>query len=122
MATLDQLLDAIGMTAKLRDATETMIATMKKSFDDQGANLPAERWDTFVKELRAHPIEPLILDIAREMITLTPEEMDEVIKWYRSPRGARIMEKMTLVNQIVDRASSSWMESKAKAAMAKVMS
>jgi hypothetical protein len=120
MATLDQLLDAIGLTAKLRDATETIITTMKKNFDDQGATFPADRWDEFVKELRAHPIENLLLDIAKEMLQLSPDEMDAVIAWYKSPRGARIMEKMTLVNQVVDRASSTWIEKKGKAAMAKV--
>ena len=46
--------------------------------------------------------------------------MDAVVAFYRSEKGKRIMEKMTLVNQVVDRASQTWAERKMKAALTKV--
>src|SRR4051794_28417691 len=121
MATLEKLLDAMGLTSKLRDATDNVIAAMKKNFDDQGVTIPPERWATFDAELHAHDIAKMIEDAARASMTFTPDEMDAVIEFYQSPRGARIMEKMTLVNQIVDKASSSWIETKGRAVMAKVL-
>ena len=45
MATLEQLLETMGLTTKLRDATDNVIAAMKKkNFEDQGATVPPERW------------------------------------------------------------------------------
>jgi len=120
MATVNELLDAMGMTGKLREGTDSMLATMRENLAASGNTVAPEKWAEFERELRAHPLDTLLLDATRNALTLTPEEMDAVVAFYRSEKGKRIMEKMTLVNQVVDRASQTWAERKMKAALTKV--
>jgi hypothetical protein len=117
MADVNRLLQVMGLTQKLREGTDAMLHSMRASLP----TVAEERWSAFEAELRAHPIDELLLDQIRTTLTLSPEEMDAVVAFYESPKGARIMEKMQLVNGAVDRAMQSWFETKMKAAMAKVM-
>ena len=107
----------MGVTQKLREGMEAMLTQMHASMP----TVAPEKWSAFEAELRAHPIDELLLEQIRPVYQLSPEEMDAVIAFYESPKGARIMEKMQLVNGAIDRSIQGWFETKMKAAMTKVM-
>jgi hypothetical protein len=117
MADVNRLMAAMGLTQKMREAVEAMLSSMHDSLP----TVTPEKWNAFEAEMRADPIDRLLLDQVRATMTLSPEEMDAVIAFYESPKGKRIMEKMQLVNGAVDRAMQSWFETKMKNAMTKVM-
>src|SRR3954463_12018500 len=108
MADVNRLMEAMGLTQKLHEGLEAMLSSMRESMP----TVAPEKWNSFEAEMRAHPIDELLLEQIRTTVTLSPQEMDAVIAFYESPKGKRIMEKMQLVNGAVDRAMQSWFETK----------
>ena len=47
MATINELLDAMGMTGKLREGTDSMLATMRENLAASGNTVAPEKWAEF---------------------------------------------------------------------------
>jgi hypothetical protein len=84
---VQRLVDALGVRAKLEAATERTLAQLKK---DVGEVSP-EKWAAFEHDVRCADI--LVDEFTKfvEEIGLTPAELDEVTAFYETPFGQRVI-------------------------------
>src|SRR5579859_4528259 len=117
MSDVDRLLEAMGLTEKLRQGVEAMLVSLRATLAAGGVT--PEKWAAIEVEIRERPL-ALFREATAGAFTLSPEEVDAVVAFYQSPKGKRVMEKMTLVNQAVGQATQAWAENQMRLAIEKV--
>ena len=87
------LLDMMGAGKIGVQVMENMLVTFKKSIP----NVPNEVWDEFMKEVKPETLIDLIIPIYAKHYT--DEDVIQLIDFYRTPLGKKVIEKMPLISQ-----------------------
>jgi uncharacterized protein len=87
------LLEMTGIAKIGVQMMENMLVTFKKS----APNAPTEFWDEFMKEVKPETL--IELTIPAYAKHYTDEEVLQLIDFYRTPLGKKVIEKMPLVAQ-----------------------
>jgi len=79
---------------------------MMSSFKNSYSTVKQEFWDNFRKEINANDIENLILPVYDKYYTET--DIDQLITFYNSPIGKKMINTMPLVMQETMKAGQNW--------------
>ncbi|MFC5683035.1 DUF2059 domain-containing protein [Flavobacterium sp. MAHUQ-51] len=79
---------------------------MMSSFKNSYSTVKQEFWDNFRKEINANDIENLILPVYDKYYTET--DIDQLITFYNSPIGKKMINTMPLVMQESMKAGQNW--------------
>ncbi|MFD2526387.1 DUF2059 domain-containing protein [Flavihumibacter stibioxidans] len=70
---------------------------MVSSFKNQLTEVPASFWDEFMKEVTGEELVELVVPIYAKHFT--DAEIDELIKFYKTPVGRKLIEKLPFITQ-----------------------
>lgn len=86
-----ELLEVTGGSKLGVQVVRQMVTTMRQS----NPKIPDEFWDEFVSEIHADDLTELVIPIYTK--NLTVEEMEAALRFYRTPEGQSILEKMPTI-------------------------
>lgn len=99
---IKQLLELTGSGKLGIQVMDQMINSFKKSH----ATVNQEFWDDFRKEINANDIQNIILPIYDKYYT--ESDIDQLIQFYNSPTGKKMIQNMPLVMQESIAAGQNW--------------
>ncbi len=76
---------------------ETFAKNMLKAFKDIYPNVETSVWDEFAKEIKGEEMVNLVIPIYAKYFT--EEDMKDMIAFYKSPVGKKLVEKQPLIVQ-----------------------
>jgi len=83
-----------------------MMNQMVASFKNHYSSVPNEFWDEFIKEAKTDELFNLIIPVYVKHYT--DEEMKQLIEFFKSPLGKKMVEKMPLIAQDSYSAGEKW--------------
>jgi uncharacterized protein len=95
-ATKDHINTLLEMTGAGKigvQVMENMIATFRKSMP----NVPSDFWDEFLKDAKPETLIELMIPVYAKHYT--DEEIVQLIDFYRTPLGKKVIEKLPLISQ-----------------------
>ncbi|OQP61915.1 hypothetical protein A3860_29920 [Niastella vici] len=87
------LLEMIGSGKIGVQVMENMLVTFKKTVP----NVPNEFWDEYMKEVKPDTLIDLIIPVYAKYYT--DEDVTQLIDFYRTPLGKKVIEKLPLITQ-----------------------
>lgn len=81
---------------------DNMIATFKKS----APNVPNEIWDEFMKDVKPEALIDLIIPVYAKYYT--DEDINQLIDFYRTPLGKKVVERMPSISQESYQLGAEW--------------
>ena len=97
-----QLLEIMG-SAKLADQ---MMSTMVASYREQLPDVPAAFWDNFLKEANTEELLDLIIPIYVKHFT--DKELVQLINFYKTPLGQKVVSTLPIITQESYAAGEGW--------------
>jgi hypothetical protein len=97
-----QLLELTGSAKLGMQVMNNMIA----SFKTQVPSAPADFWDDFIKEVNTKELLDLMIPIY--VRHYTDDELMQLIQFYKSPLGQKVIEKLPLITQDSFVAGQEW--------------
>ncbi len=97
-----ELMEVTGAVKLGVQLIDNMIATYKKDVP----SVPAEFWDEFSKQINPNELTELVVPIYSKYFT--DEEISQLIQFYKSPIGQKMVEKLPLVSQDSYQAGVNW--------------
>lgn len=74
-----------------------MMKSIMGSYQKSHPQIPQEFWNNFMQEVKADDLEKIIIPIYDKHFTET--EIDDLVKFYNTPAGKKMIEKMPLIMQ-----------------------
>lgn len=71
--------------------------TMIQSYKQQNSSIPSEFWEAFMKEVSGDELVDLVAPIYTKYFT--PEELTQLLAFYNSPIGQKVVEKTPYIMQ-----------------------
>ena len=104
-AKLHEYLEAVGAMKTFKVAIKGMV----ESFSKVKTDIPKEIWDELQNEFMGTSLNDLVDFLAPVYkLHLTESDLDELIKFYKSPVGMKIAEKTPLLTQQSMQAGQEW--------------
>ncbi|MEI9919409.1 MAG: DUF2059 domain-containing protein [Bacteroidota bacterium] len=114
---IKEYLEATGSVQGFKVAVKSMMGTFRQS----KSNVPAEVWDEMEKEFMGTTIDDLVALLAPIYKQhLTESDLDEIIKFYKSPVGLKMAEKTPIIAQQSMQAGQEWGQKLAEKVAAKL--
>lgn len=79
------------------DIAKQVIGTMMTSFKTVYTDVPEDFWDDFVNEINPREIENMLIPIYLKYYS--EKELDDIITFYKSPTGKKMIESMPGIMQ-----------------------
>lgn len=79
------------------DIAKQVMGSMITSFKTVYTEVPEDFWDDFVKEIDPHEIENMLIPIYLKYYS--EKELDDIIAFYKSPTGKKMIESMPGIMQ-----------------------
>jgi len=96
------LLEMMGSGKIGVQVMENMLVSFKKA----APNVPNEVWDEFMKEANPEALVELMVPIYEKHYT--DEDVTQLIEFYRTPLGKKVIEKMPLITQESYQVGAEW--------------
>lgn len=97
-----QLLEVSGAEKMSTQVMSQMVASFKNHY----SSVPKEFWDEFMKEAKTNELIELVIPISVKHYT--DEEMKQLIEFFKSPIGKKMVEKMPVITQDSYAAGEKW--------------
>ena len=83
-----------------------MLSTLIQTYKKEVPSVPEEFWDEFVKQVNPNDLTELVVPIYSKYFT--EEEINQIVKFYKTPIGKKMVEKLPLIMQDSYRVGAEW--------------
>ena len=83
-----------------------MLSTLIQSYKKEVPSVPEEFWDEFVRQVNPNDLMDLVVPIYSKYFT--EEEINQIVKFYKTPIGKKMVEKLPLIMQDSYRVGAEW--------------